>query len=386
MIRFKTGFVFLSISLIAACDSESLDIEAPTEANIQLGPRPAYLVDQLAEGELKDSLTSCLNNQSHFEKSELSIGHRGAPLMFPEHTKESYVAAARMGAGVLECDVAFTSDAELVCRHSHSDLHTTTNVLATELADKCSIPFTPADELNGVQAQAECRTSDFTLAEFKSLQGKMDAYNPNAATVAEYMDATPSYRTDLYAGTGTLMTHKESIALFKELGVKMTPELKTPDAQDLAAAGLTQEEFAQKMIQEYIDAGVAPSDVYPQSFLIDDVEYWVANTPEFGEQGVYLTFSLNNVPTPAEIVEKGINIIAPIYPLLVTKSGDEVVATDYANEIKESGLDIITWTIERQYTDYNELEVVNVLKNDINAIGIFSDWPATVTFVDNCTE
>lgn len=140
------------------------------------------------------------------------------------------------------------------------------------------------------------------------------------------------------------------------------------------------------MIQEYIDAGVAPSDVYPQSFLIDDVEYWVANTPEFGEQGVYLTFSLNNVPTPAEIVEKGINIIAPIYPLLVTKSGDEVIATDYANEIKESGLDIITWTIERQYTDYNELEVVNVLKNDINAIGIFSDWPATVTFVDNCTE
>ena len=33
------------------------------------------------------------------EKSDFSIGHRGAPLQFPEHTRESYVAAAQMGAG-----------------------------------------------------------------------------------------------------------------------------------------------------------------------------------------------------------------------------------------------------------------------------------------------
>ena len=40
-----------------------------------------------------------------------SIGHRGGgPLQFPEHTKESHEAGARMGAGILECDVTFTSD------------------------------------------------------------------------------------------------------------------------------------------------------------------------------------------------------------------------------------------------------------------------------------
>ena len=74
-----------------------------------------------------------------FRESDFSIGHRGAPLQFPEHTKESYEAAARMGAGILECDVTFTKDRQLVCRHSQCDLHTTTNILAIPaLAAKCT--------------------------------------------------------------------------------------------------------------------------------------------------------------------------------------------------------------------------------------------------------
>ncbi len=39
-------------------------------------------------------------------------------------------------------------------------------------------------------ASAECRTSDITLAEFKTLRGKMDASNPRARTVAEYLGGT----------------------------------------------------------------------------------------------------------------------------------------------------------------------------------------------------
>jgi glycerophosphoryl diester phosphodiesterase len=49
-----------------------------------------------------------------------------------------------MGAGIVECDVTFTKDKELVCRHAQNDLHTTTNILATPLAAKCVQPFTPA--------------------------------------------------------------------------------------------------------------------------------------------------------------------------------------------------------------------------------------------------
>ena len=43
-----------------------------------------------------------------------------------------------MGAGIVECDVTFTKDKELVCRHAQNDLHTTTNILATPLAAKCT--------------------------------------------------------------------------------------------------------------------------------------------------------------------------------------------------------------------------------------------------------
>ena len=63
-------------------------------------------------------------------------------LQFPEHTKESYEAGARMGAGIVECDITFTRDGELVCRHAECDLHTTTNIVATELNAKCTVPWT----------------------------------------------------------------------------------------------------------------------------------------------------------------------------------------------------------------------------------------------------
>ena len=109
----------------------------------QLGPRPFYLIEDMDPGELREELKQC--SDGPFLRSDFSIGHRGAPLQFPEHTRESYVAAARMGAGILECDVTFTKDRELVCRHSQCDLHTTTNILEiSELAAKCSVPFRPA--------------------------------------------------------------------------------------------------------------------------------------------------------------------------------------------------------------------------------------------------
>lgn len=103
------------------------------------------------------------------------------------------------------------------------------------------------------------------------------------------MRGTPSTSTDLYAGptSGHLLTHKESIALFKRLGVKMTPELKAPSVT-MPFNGFTREAYAQKMIDEYKEAGVSPREVWPQSFGQDDVLYWVRHEPAFGRQAVYL--------------------------------------------------------------------------------------------------
>lgn len=66
-------------------------------------------------------------------------------------------------------DNTFTEDLEMVCWHAQCDLHTTTNILATPLAAKCSVPFTAAvldaDGNVVTPAAARCCTSDITLVE-----------------------------------------------------------------------------------------------------------------------------------------------------------------------------------------------------------------------------
>lgn len=330
---------------------------------IQLGPRPFFLVNDMDEGALKNKLLACEKRPS--KKSDFSIGHRGAALQFPEHTREFYLAAARMGAGIIECDVTFTQDEELVCRHSQCDLHTTTNILTIpELAEKCSEPFTPAeiDPVTGEvirPATARCCTSDITLTEFKTLTGKMDASNPRATTIEEYLDGTPSWRTDLYAGKGTLMTHKESIELFKQLGVKMTPELKSASVIMPFQGHFSQQDYAQKMINEYREADVNPANVYPQSFNRNDILYWIQNEPDFGKQAVYLDDRYETLPgfdhtNPAtwkpgmeQLAAEGIQIIAPPIPLLLTtERNGRIIPSAYATAAREAGLDIITWTLD----------------------------------------
>ena len=49
-----------------------------------------------------------------------------------------------MGAGIVECDVTFTKDGQLVCRHDECDLHTTTNIVDTPLNASCTLPWSGA--------------------------------------------------------------------------------------------------------------------------------------------------------------------------------------------------------------------------------------------------
>ncbi|WP_108482449.1 glycerophosphodiester phosphodiesterase family protein [Oceaniglobus ichthyenteri] len=392
----------------------TLVIAQPAYAErIELGPRPGYLIATMADGPLKDTLAGCADTEP--KRTLFSIGHRGAPLQFPEHTVEGYTAAARMGAGIMECDVTFTADKELVCRHAQNDLHTTTNILATELGEKCTAGFTPAS--GDQNATAECRASDITLAEFRSLNGKMDAANSAATTVAEYQNGTAGWRTDLYATTGTLMTHAESIELFKDLGVKFTPELKSPSVE-MPFDGFSQADYAQKLIDDYKAADVPASDVWAQSFDLSDIKYWIENEPEFGAQAVYLddryeasdddeglidpmdatTFK----PTMQELADMGVNYIAPPLWMLVTVEDGKMVPSIYAQEAKAANLNIIAWSLERSGpladgggwyfqsvkdvidTDGDTFELLDVLAKDVGVSGVFSDWPATVSYYASC--
>ncbi|KXO13683.1 Glycerophosphoryl diester phosphodiesterase [Moritella sp. JT01] len=393
-----------SIALILGLTS--ITVWANESAN--LGPRPVYLVNNMDDSALKTQLQQC--SEGPFQRSSFSIGHRGAAMQFPEHTKESYLAAIEMGAGVVECDVTFTKDKQLVCRHSQNDLHTTTNVLSKpELAKKCTVPFTPANPATGEDAKAECRTSDFTLAEFKTLKGKMDGSNPKATTVEEYMNGTPGWRTDLYTQNGTLMTHAESAALFKAHGVKVTPELKST-AVAMPFNGFTQEMYAQKLVDELKAAGISASDSYLQSFDLNDVKYWIKNNPSFGKQAVYLDdrvyeqkdFVASKANMKA-LKDAGVNIIAPpLFALVDLDKKKNLVPSNYAKLAKQADLDIIAWTLERSgplaqgggwyyksvsegiNNDGDAMNMLDVLAQDVGVIGVFSDWPATVTYYANC--
>jgi glycerophosphoryl diester phosphodiesterase len=310
-----------------------------------------------------------------------------------------------------------------VCRHDQCDLHTTTNILVTPLAAMCSRPFSPAvfdgSGKRTTAATALCCTSDLSLAEFKTLKGKMDAFNPNATTPAEFLGGTANWRTDLYSTGGTLLSHKESIELLDKLGSKYTPELKGPNRGaklQVETVFGSQEAYAQAMINDYKDAGVSPRKVWAQSFNKDDVLYWIRNEPAFGKQAVYLDDANvpADVPSAADLkgyAKQGIKIVAPpMWVLLDVKNG-KIVPSQYAKDAKAAGLDIITWTIERSgriveevlptkgtaspsfyyqttldalHNDGDLMTTLDVLARQVGILGIFSDWSGTVSYYASC--
>src|SRR5262249_40054667 len=150
---------------------------------------------------------------------------------------------------------------------------------------------------------------------------------------------------------------------------------------------------------------VAPNNVWLQSFDKNDILYWVRREPAFGARAAYL----DNAQTPMELPTAedlisyktmGINIVAPpIFALLAMDSSKNVVPSQYAKNAKAAKLDIVAWTLERSglltpgkngfyyqtveggvKRDGDVLKVLDVLAKQVGIIGIFSDWPGTVTF------
>lgn len=437
----------LMTTALTACDAtRRTSGPAPEELGggpVALGPRPFYLIDRMPTGPLRERLAACRSGP--FRRTRFSIGHRGAPLQFPEHTRESYLAAARMGAGTIECDVTATRDQQLFCRHAACDLASTTNILETPLAERCREPFRPAlfDPESGElvrPADALCCTVDLTLAELRRLEGRMDATDPTATTLAAYLDATPAYRTDLYANGATLMSHDESLRLFSELGVTMTPELKSPapvapdsgDSDDPSYSGkgysgkgdsgkgnsgkreeIDRRARALQLLAAYQRAEISPSQVRLQSFDLGDLRVWLEADPEFGAQAIWL---VDRVPSPLPTVaefralhDEGLRTIGAATRMLLRVGEDgELRASEYAARARAAGLELIAWTLERSgriragtvegraqdfyldpvlpvlEDDGDVYRVIHALATEVGVIGVFSDWPATITYYANC--
>ena len=100
----------------------------------------------------------------------------------------------------------------------------------------------------------------------------------------------------------------------------------------------------------------------------------------------------------------GINVWAPpLFVLLDLDAEGRIVPSRAARAARAAGLDIIAWTLERSGNlaapnngfyyqtidaaitrEGDVLQVVDVLARDVGVRGIFSDWPATVSFYAGC--
>ena len=410
MARISKRIVFLVLPLTVAHVFVPVAVAADP---VDLGDRPAQLIAGLPNGELRATLQACAANTA--ERSDFSIAHRGAPFGYPEHTREGYIAAVNSGAGIVECDVTFTKDQALVCRHSQCDLHSTTNILTTPLAQKCSVP--PDMSSSAPFSNVKCCASDLTVAEFKSLEGRFDKVNKKANTIEEYLSLKNTPHAES-VGSGTLLTHVESIELFKSLGVKMIPELKAPQVPMpftfTNGDQWTQEQYAQALVDEYEANSVMPADVYLQSFNLDDVKYWINHAPEFGKQAAWLDgryrdkgFNVEKPkswkPSMEELVDAGVTILAPpMWMMLGLDKDKNIVPSKYAKAASESGLNLVGWTLERSgpldsgggwyyqtikpavKDDSAMYQALHVLAQDVGVVGMFSDWPATTTYYANC--
>ncbi len=368
----------------------------------QLGPRPLYLLDSLEPGPLKTRLAACAARTEAYPRSPLAIGHRGAALFFPEHTREGYLAAVRQGAGFVECDAVPTRDGALVCRHSDHDLAETTNILSTPLAAKCRKGFRPGQK-------PDCRTTDLTLAEFLTLEGWPEGHDERARKPEDYYRAAPAWRTLAYA-PGTLMSHRQYVALLAPRGVNLIPELKKADLPP----GLSLEAYRRRIVDDYRELGVPPERVYLQSFDLETIRFWRRYAPDYAANAVWLDgrYKQRNFdpahperlkPTMEELAAEGLRYLSPpLWVLLALDEGGRIVPSAYARAARKAGLELVPWTLERSgplssgggwyyqsvgaaiRSDGDVYRVLDVLVNEIGVYAVFSDWPATVVFFDRC--
>lgn len=250
-----------------------------------------------------------------------------------------------------------------------------------------------------------------------SLCGKQDGFNASARTPQDYQFGTPNWRTELYDTCGKVLTLNEYIDLVDSFPGhrNFTPELKTPPAQvSMPFKGYTQQQYAQDFVDAFRDKRIDPARVWPQSFLYDDIVFWLQHNHDFGKQAIYL----QQFDTAADLAvgmknlsiakAAGVNIIGPSIPMLISIGGPQnktIVPSEYAHAIKANGLDIIAWTFERSgplatvksrgeyyfssianitHEDGQYYDVLDVLANQIGIKGLFSDWSATVTYFANC--
>ena len=95
-------------------------------------------------------------------------------------------------------------------------------------------------------------------------------------------------------------------------------------------------------------------------------------------------------------------VAPPLWALVALDSDNKIIPSDYAVNARMAGLDIITWSFERDgnlsnggawyyqtvsaalNNDGDMMNVLDVIGRELGVIGVFSDWPASVSYYANC--
>lgn len=138
------------------------------------------------------------------------IAHRGASGYLPEHTLEAYALAIDLGCDMIEPDLVFSKDGELIVRH---DIYLSTT---TDVADHPE--FSERKRTHKLHKTPDWFVEDFSVEELKTLKARQ---------------AFPGRSKD-YDGKFDIITFDEAMALLKRKSAEkkrpigVCPEVKKP--------------------------------------------------------------------------------------------------------------------------------------------------------------
>ena len=195
-----------------------------------------------------------------------------------------------MGAGIVECDVTFTKDKELVCRHSQCDLHTTTEhprhpraggeMLAALHAGR------PGRDKAGEREMLHQRHHPRRVPAPEGQDGRLRQERDDGARTtwpARQIGGPISMRRRRHADDPC----REHQAV---QGARRQIHARAEGAERADAVRRTspQEAYAQKLVDEYKAAGIDPKDVFAQSFDLETSATGSRTTGDSASQAVYL--------------------------------------------------------------------------------------------------
>ena len=265
-----------------------------------------------------------------------------------------------MGAGTLECDVTFTKDlgARLpalaersrdddghLADAARADLHRAVHARAARRERRRAV-VRPASRVPHERAHAR-RVQDAAGQDRCVRSGGADRRAVRRAAPA------PRARISARASSAARCSRTPRASrCFERLGVRMTPELKEPSVE-LPFNGLTREQLAQKLIDEYRAAGVPPSDVL--AAVVRSARRRVLDRARARVRRASGAARRTRCPWvrrarggSRSYKAAGINIWAPpLFVLLDLDAEGRIVPSRAARAARAAGLDIIAWTLER---------------------------------------